>query len=97
MSRIDISARSEALRRDMTMANLFAITVSEGDMIAAHWLGGDEEKSLTFAQMREKAMDYGALLRRAIGEVADERVIEPVEQVLADHARTREGIRRALG
>ena len=68
MSRIDISARSEALRRDMTMANLFAITVSEGDMIAAHWLGGDEEKSLTFAQMREKAMDYGALLRRAIGE-----------------------------
>ncbi|WP_068266645.1 GTPase [Janibacter limosus] len=36
-------------------------------------------------------------LRRAIGEVADERVIEPVEQVLADHARARAGIQRALG
>lgn len=68
MPRIDISARSELLRRDMTMANLFAITVSEGDLVAAHWLEDDEEKSLTFAQMKDISMDYGAYLRRAIGE-----------------------------
>ena len=46
---------------------------------------------------RKRAATVDKRLRRAIGEVADERVIEPVEQVLADHARTREGIRRALG
>ena len=68
MPRIDIAARSEALRKDMTMANLFAITVSEGDLVAARWLEGDEEKSLTFAQLREQTMAYGAYLRRAIGE-----------------------------
>lgn len=36
-------------------------------------------------------------LRRSVGEVADERVIEPVQQVLAEHAGTRASIRRALG
>ncbi|WP_114201644.1 GTPase [Janibacter anophelis] len=46
---------------------------------------------------RKRGATVDKRLRRAIGEVADERVIEPVEQVLADHARTREGIRRALG
>ena len=46
---------------------------------------------------KKRASAVNKRLRHAIGEVGDARVIEPVEQVLAEHARTREGIRRALG
>ncbi len=46
---------------------------------------------------RRRARTIDRRLRRAIGEVGDERVIQPVEQVLADHDRTRESLRRALG
>lgn len=46
---------------------------------------------------RKRAHAVDKRLRRAIGEVGDERVIEPVEAVLADHGRTRQGLERALG
>ena len=46
---------------------------------------------------RKRASAVGKRLRRAIGEVGDAKVIEPVRAVLADHARTRSGIERALG
>ncbi len=67
MPRIDIIARSNALRSDKTMKNLFEITCSDEQLIASHWLEGDEEKSLDFGQYRKLAMDYGAYLRQAIG------------------------------
>ena len=47
------------------------------------------------ARRRAKVIDRR--LRQSIGEVADERVIEPVERVLADHGRTRESVLRARG
>ena len=46
---------------------------------------------------RRRARTVERRLRQAIGEVADERVVEPVQQVLAEHARTRTGIGRARG
>lgn len=55
----------------------------------ARWLAG------VGARRRASAVDKR--LRRAIGEVGDSRVIEPVQQVLAEHSRTRESIHRAMG
>ncbi len=46
---------------------------------------------------RKRARTIERRLRTSIAEVADERVIEPVERVLAEHDRTRESIRRARG
>lgn len=54
-------------------------------------------RSLARIGAKKRASAVNKRLRHAIGEVGDARVIEPVEQVLAEHARTREGIRRALG
>ena len=67
MSRIDIAARSAALRQGMSMKALFEITVSEPELVAARWLEGEEEKSLTFGESRDLAYDYGARLRELIG------------------------------
>ena len=55
----------------------------------ARWLAGQGA--------RRRAATVDKRLRRSIGEVADERVVEPVEQVLAEHTRTRESLRRARG
>lgn len=46
---------------------------------------------------RRRARTIERRLRQAIGEVGDARVIRPVEQVLTEHDRTRESLRRALG
>ena len=46
---------------------------------------------------RKRAATVDKRLRRTIGEVGDARVVEPVEQVLSQHDRTRAGIERALG
>lgn len=55
----------------------------------ARWLAG--------IGARRRARTVEKRLRHSIGAVADERVVEPVQQVLAEHDRTRSGIRRALG
>mgnify|MGYP002652011322 CR=1 FL=1 len=44
---------------------------------------------------RESAEPFTAAF--GLEPVIDERVIEPVEAVLADHGRTRQGLERALG
>ncbi|MHC1787108.1 MAG: aminotransferase class I/II-fold pyridoxal phosphate-dependent enzyme [Christensenellales bacterium] len=67
MTTIDIIARSQALKGDMTLRNLFDLTVGGGDLVAARWLEGDEEKALTFGAYRAMTMDYAAFLRQAIG------------------------------
>ncbi len=68
MTTIDIAARSEALKRDMTLANLFRISVQDGALVAARWLEGDEEKALSYAQYEVMTYSYAAHLRHAIGE-----------------------------
>ena len=46
---------------------------------------------------RRRARMVEQRLRRSIGGVADATVIEPVQSVLAEHARTRAGLARSLG
>ncbi|WP_084342684.1 GTPase [Janibacter corallicola] len=46
---------------------------------------------------RRRARDADRALRKAIGQVAREQVLDPVERVLADHARTREGLAVVAG
>ncbi len=67
MALIDISARSQALRQDMSMRTLYDITTSEQDLVAARWLEGDEERSLTFGDYRAQTMACAAYLTDAIG------------------------------
>lgn len=52
---------------------------------------------LARAGARRRGRTVERRLRHSVGEVADERVIEPVQQVLAEHSRTRTSLRRAMG
>ena len=63
----DISSRCQALRADMTFRNIFELTCSQPERIAAHWLEGDEERSATFGDYRRMAMNYAQTLRSKLG------------------------------
>lgn len=52
----EILARSKNLQQNMTLENLFSIICSNPDKVAARYLEGDEEKAITYAQYKEKAM-----------------------------------------
>lgn len=67
MPRIDIPGRGALLRQDMTLENLYKITVSEGGLVASRWLEGDEEKALTFSEYDAMTRDYASFLLSAIG------------------------------
>ena len=67
MPQIDIPHRGELLKGDMTLENLFNITVSDGDLVAARWLEEDREQALTFTQYKDMAYDYAAYLQKSIG------------------------------
>ena len=64
----DISSRCQALRADMTFKNIFELTCSQPERIAAHWLEGDKERSATFGDYRRMAMNYAQTLRSKLGE-----------------------------
>ena len=64
----DVLARSEKLREKMTLRNLFDIITGEGDRVAALYLENGEEKTITYAQYREKVYAVAALLQSAAGE-----------------------------
>ena len=68
MPRIDIPGRGALLRQDMTLENLYKVTISDGDLVACRWLEGDQEMALTFSEYNEMVMDFAAYLRRAVGE-----------------------------
>ena len=54
MPRIDIPARSEQLRRQMTLKALFDITTSMDDLVAARWLENGEERQYAMPEYRER-------------------------------------------
>ena len=64
----DITARCEALRQDMTLENIYALTNQNPERIAAHYLEGNEEKSLTFAQYDKTVTSWAVFLGQALGE-----------------------------
>ena len=60
--------RSEKLRENMTLENLFALITGEKDRVAARYLEKDEERAITFGEYRERAFACAAALRKALGE-----------------------------
>ncbi len=64
----EIEKNSQALRQDMTLENLFRITCAYGDQVAARYLEGDEEKSVTYAQYEKQSYARAAYLRATIGK-----------------------------
>ncbi|MDD4080561.1 MAG: aminotransferase class I/II-fold pyridoxal phosphate-dependent enzyme [Eubacteriales bacterium] len=64
----DITARCEALRQDMTLKNIYALTNENPDRVAAHYLEGDEEKSITFARYDQWVRAFAAYFAKALGE-----------------------------
>ena len=64
----DISARCETLRQDMTLQNIFNLTVENPERIAAHWLENDQEKSMTFGEYKQRASDFAVYLQKALGK-----------------------------
>ena len=64
----DITARCEALRGDMTLKKIYALTNENPSRVAAHYLDGDEEKSITFAQYETMVKSWSAFLSGALGK-----------------------------
>ena len=64
----EVLARSNQLRENMTLQNLFDILCADGDKVAARYLDGDEEKAVTYAEYKERTLACAAMLRAAIGE-----------------------------
>ncbi|MBQ9264364.1 MAG: aminotransferase class I/II-fold pyridoxal phosphate-dependent enzyme [Clostridia bacterium] len=63
----EVLARSEKLRENMTLENLFELISGEKDRVAARYLEKDEEKTITFGEYRERTFACAALLRNALG------------------------------
>ena len=64
----EVLARSNQLRENMTLQNLFSILCADGDKVAARYLDGDEEKAITYGEYKERTFACAAMLRAAIGE-----------------------------
>ena len=64
----DIVGRSNQLRQDMTLKNLFTIICAEGNRPASHWLQGETDGLYTYGDLKQKSLDYAAYLRKRLGE-----------------------------
>ena len=62
MSNYDPLAVSARLEADPSLPTLFEILRGYGDVPAAKWLKGQQECSLTFAEMTRRSDDYAACL-----------------------------------
>ena len=64
----EVLARSERLRENMTLENLFEIISGDGEKVAARYLDGNEEKEITYAEYRRRVFACGKMLRAKLGE-----------------------------
>lgn len=71
----DITARCEALRQDMTLRKIYALTNENPGRVAAHYLEGDSEKSLTFAQYDAWVRAFAAHFSGALGAEKQSRFV----------------------
>ncbi len=62
----DVLARSERLRENMTLENLFEIITGEGEQVAARYLDNGEEKSITYDEYRRRV--FAKELRNRLGD-----------------------------
>ncbi len=63
-----IEERSASLRRDKTFENLFNLTSDYGEVTAARYLDGEQEKTISFSAYKEMVFAYAAMLRDLIGQ-----------------------------
>jgi len=68
MNNYDALGRSARLEADKTLASLFDMLREYGDVPAAQWLKGEQEFSLTYAEMTRRADDYAACLFSLVPE-----------------------------
>ena len=62
----EIIERSKLLRQNMTLENLFRLIVQDKDKVAARYLSGDEEKSVTYGVYEQRAYACAAALQSAL-------------------------------
>ena len=60
----DVARDSALLSRNKTFENLFELTCAHGDVPAAIWLEGEDEKHWTFSDAKKKACAYAAWLHQ---------------------------------
>lgn len=63
----EVLTRSEKLRQNMTLENLFEIICGQGEKVAARYLEGNEERIITYAEYKERAFACAAALRTVLG------------------------------
>lgn len=64
----NLKDRSARLQKSMTLKNLFSIIFSDDSAVAARYLEGDTEKTVTYGQYREKAFAIAKALREKLGD-----------------------------
>ncbi|MCI5565227.1 MAG: aminotransferase class I/II-fold pyridoxal phosphate-dependent enzyme [Clostridiales bacterium] len=62
----EIIERSKLLRQNMTLENLFRLIVQDKDKVAARYLSGNEEKSVTYGVYEQRAYACAAALQSAL-------------------------------
>ena len=63
----DIVRDCALLEKEKTFRNLYELICAHGDVKAAVWLEGDEEKSLTFNQLKQQADNWAVALAKVFG------------------------------
>ena len=59
----EILARSQRLRENMTLENLFALICSDEKKVAARYLKGEMEYAITYGEYKARAFACAAALR----------------------------------
>jgi len=63
----DVVRDCALLEKDRSFSNLFNLICAHGDVKGALWLEGDEEKSLTFNELKSWSDDWAAKLQKIFG------------------------------
>ena len=64
----EVLARSNQLREDMTLQNLFEIITGEEDRIAARYLEAGEEKTVSYREYRSRTFACAFMLQNVLGD-----------------------------
>ena len=68
MNHYDVAAHSARLQADKRLETFFSILRDYEDEVAARWLEGEEERSLTYREMTDRADDFAAYLQAQLPE-----------------------------
>ena len=63
----NLKTKSARLQKSMTLENLFSIIFSDGSAVAARYLEGDAEKTITYGEYRDKSFAVADALQKRLG------------------------------